>query len=104
MEKVAFVMQLKPGCEQEYEERHDEIWPELVKELRDAGVSDYSIFLHPETLQLFGVLKRTDNHRMNELPQTEVMQKWWRHMAGIMETEADNSPVSVPLNKVFHLE
>lgn len=104
MEKVAFVMQLKPGCEQEYEKRHDEIWPELVEELRAAGVSDYSIFLHPQTLQLFGVLKREDNHRMNELPKTEVMQKWWRYMADIMDTEADNSPVSVPLDKVFHLE
>lgn len=104
MEKIAFVMQLKAGCEREYEKRHDEIWPELVEELRAAGVSDYSIFLHPETLQLFGVLKRAENHRMNELPKTEVMQKWWRHMADIMETEADNSPVSIPLNKVFHLE
>ncbi|WP_027330719.1 L-rhamnose mutarotase [Marinimicrobium agarilyticum] len=104
MEKIAFVMQLKPGCEQEYEKRHDEIWPELVEELRAAGVSDYSIFLHPQTFQLFGVLKRTENHRMSELPETDVMQKWWRHMADIMETEPDNSPVSVPLNNVFHLE
>ncbi|MCP8898277.1 L-rhamnose mutarotase [Gilvimarinus xylanilyticus] len=104
MEKIAFVMQLKPGFEQEYQKRHDDIWPELEKELRDAGVSDYSIFLHPETLQLFGVLKREDNHRMDDLPQTQIMQKWWRHMADIMDTHADNSPVTAPLNKVFHLE
>ncbi|WP_439509465.1 L-rhamnose mutarotase [Marinimicrobium koreense] len=104
MEKIAFVMQLKPGCEQEYEKRHDEIWPELVAQLKAAGVSDYSIFLHPQTLQLFGVLKRTDDHDMNELPQTEIMQKWWAYMADIMDTEADNSPVSTPLKNVFHLE
>ncbi|UTF60420.1 L-rhamnose mutarotase [Gilvimarinus sp. DA14] len=104
MEKIAFVMQLKPGFEQEYQKRHEEIWPELEKELRDAGVSDYSIFLHPETLQLFGVLKREDNHTMDDLPQTQIMQKWWRHMADIMDTHADNSPVTTPLNKVFHLE
>jgi len=104
MEKIAFVMQLKPGCEQEYEKRHDEIWPELVAQLKAAGVSDYSIFLHPQTLQLFGVIKRTDDHDMNELPQTEIMQKWWAYMADIMDTEADNSPVSTPLKNVFHLE
>lgn len=104
MEKIAFVMQLKPGFEDEYKRRHDEIWPELVEELGAAGVSDYSIFLHPQTLQLFGVLKRADNHKMDELPQTEVMQKWWRYMADIMEAEADNSPVSVPLQKLFHLD
>lgn len=104
MEKIAFVMQLKAGCETEYQRRHDEIWPELVEELRAAGVSDYSIFLHPETLQLFGVLKRTDDHGMNELPHTEIMQKWWHYMADIMDTEADKSPVSTPLKMVFHLE
>lgn len=104
MEKIAFVMQLKPGCEQEYEKRHDEIWPELVEQLKAAGVSDYSIFLHPETLQLFGVLKRTDDHGMNELPQTGIMQKWWHYMADIMDTEVDESPVSTPLKTVFHLE
>lgn len=104
MEKIAFVMQLKAGFEEEYQRRHDEIWPELVQELRAAGVSDYSIFLHPETLQLFGVLKRTDDHKMDELPHTGIMQKWWRHMADIMDTEADSSPVSIPLQTVFHLE
>lgn len=104
MENIAFVMQLKPDYEAEYKRRHDEIWPELVEELRSAGISDYSIFLHPQTLQLFGVLKRSEDHRMDELPQTAVMQKWWRYMADIMETEVDNSPVSTPLMKVFHLE
>jgi L-rhamnose mutarotase len=104
METIAFVMQLRPGCEEEYKRRHDEIWPELVEELRAAGISDYSIFLHPQTLQLFGVLKRTADHRMEQLPQTEVMQKWWRYMADIMDTEADHSPVSIPLEQVFHLD
>jgi len=104
MEKIAFVMQLKAGYEDEYQRRHDEIWPELVQELKDAGVSDYSIFLHPQTLQLFGVLKRTDSHTMDDLPQTEIMQKWWRYMADIMDTEVDKSPVSTPLKTVFHME
>jgi len=104
MEKIAFVMQLKPGFEAEYQRRHDEIWPELVTQLRAAGIADYSIFLHPQTLQLFGVLKRSADHRMDELPQTAVMQKWWRHMADIMETEADKSPKSIPLTQVFHLD
>ena len=52
MKRNAFVMQLKPGFEAEYQRRHDKIWPELHQELQAAGVSDYSIFLHPGTLQL----------------------------------------------------
>lgn len=103
MEKIAFVMQLNPGCEKEYERRHDEIWPELVTELKAAGVEDYSIFLHPETLQLFGVLWRSDEHGMDDLPATGIMQKWWAYMGDIMAHNSDNSPVTRPLTQVFHL-
>ena len=53
MERHAFKMKLHPGMEAEYRKRHDEIWPELARELRSAGVSDYSIFLDEETLTLF---------------------------------------------------
>ena len=103
MEKYAFKMQLHPGQEAEYRRRHDEIWPELVALLRDAGVSDYSIHLDRETGTLFGVLWRSDGHRMAELPAHPVMQRWWAHMADIMAAGPDNEPVAVPLETVFHL-
>lgn len=104
MEKIAFVMTLIPGNEKEYEKRHDEIWPELESALKDAGVSDYSIFLERESSKLFAVLKRTTNHKMEQLPLEPIVKKWWAFMADIMETHADNSPVTTPLEKVFHLE
>ena len=91
------------GCETEYEKRHDEIWPELVGELIKAGIEDYSIFLHPETLQLFAVLWRKPDHTMDDLPLTQVMQQWWEYMGDIMQSNPDNSPVVTPLTKVFHL-
>jgi L-rhamnose mutarotase len=104
MQKFAFRMKLNPGMEAEYRRRHDEIWPELVDLLKAAGVSDYSIHLDRETGVLFGVLWRTDDHRMDDLPGHPVMQRWWAHMADIMETKPDNEPVSVPLTTVFHME
>lgn len=104
MEKIAFKMQLKPGFEAEYQKRHDEIWPELSALLRDAGVSDYSIYLDEETLILFAVLWRTSDHAMDELPTKPIMAKWWAYMADIMETNPDQSPVATPLQSVFHLE
>ena len=103
MEKIAFVMQLLPGFEAEYEKRHDEIWPELKALLKEAGIEDYSIFLHPETLQLFAVLRRSDSHTMNTLPEQEIMQKWWAYMGDIMVHNDDNSPHTAPLTPVFHL-
>ena len=103
MQIHAFTMQLKPGFEAEYQKRHDEIWPELGDLLHAAGVSDYSIFLDPKTLVLFGVLKRTDNHGMDDLPNYPLMKKWWAYMADIMDTNPDNSPVAVDLKPVFHM-
>ncbi len=103
MQIHAFTMQLKPGFEAEYQRRHDEIWPELADLLHEAGVSDYSIFLDEKSLVLFGVLKRTDNHTMDDLPNTPLMKKWWAYMADIMDTNPDNSPVAVPLKPVFYM-
>ncbi|MBB1379319.1 L-rhamnose mutarotase [Pseudoalteromonas sp. SR43-2] len=104
MEKIAFTMTLLPGHEAEYKKRHDEIWPELVIELKNAGVSDYSIFHEPSSNTLFAVLKRTNNHTMDNLPLTPVVKKWWAFMSEIMETNSDNSPVVTPLQQVFHLD
>jgi L-rhamnose mutarotase len=103
-EKYAFRMQLNPGMRDEYVRRHDEIWPDLVALLREAGVSDYSIHFDQETNSLFGVLWRRDGHTMADLPNHPVMRKWWAHMADIMQTRPDNEPVAVPLETVFHMK
>jgi L-rhamnose mutarotase len=102
-EQIAFRMNLFPGRAAEYRKRHDEIFPELVTALKDAGVSDYSIWLDPESGHLFGILTRTDDHTMDALPDTEIMKRWWAHMADIMATDADNVPVQIPMKRVFYL-
>lgn len=102
-QKYAFRMLLNPGMADEYRRRHDAIWPELVALLRDAGISDYSIHLDPESNALFGVLWRRDDHGMDDLGQHPVMQRWWAHMADLMASHPDNAPVVVPLVPMFHL-
>jgi L-rhamnose mutarotase len=104
VEKYAFKMKLKPGCVDEYRLRHDAIWPKLVDLLRTSGVRDYSIFLDESTLTLFGVLWRSSDHRMEELPRHEAMQEWWAYMADLMETHPGNEPVATPLPCLFYLE
>ena len=103
MEKYAFRMRLHPGKAAEYKARHDAIWPELVALLKEAGISDYSIHLDEEMNLLFGVLWRRDDHTMAALPEHPVMKRWWAHMADIMESNPDNSPVVKDLVPVFHL-
>ncbi len=100
----AFKMKLNPGMTDEYKRRHDEIWPELVTLLHEAGVSDYSIHLDEETDTLFGVLSRPADHKMDALPNHPVMKKWWAYMADIMQTNPDKSPVEIPLKTVFFMK
>ncbi len=102
-EQIAFRMNLFPGQAAEYHKRHDEIFPELAKALKDAGVSDYSIWLDAEANHLFGILTRSDDHTMDALPDTEIVKSWWAFMADIMATDADNVPVQIPLKRVFLL-
>jgi len=102
-ERFAFKMRLNPGQEAEYRRRHDAIWPELSVLLRESGISNYSIHLDRETLTLFGYLERRPDHAMEALPQHPVMKRWWAHMADIMATNPDGSPVAMPLEEVFYL-
>ncbi|MDE0227455.1 MAG: L-rhamnose mutarotase, partial [Spirochaetaceae bacterium] len=88
----------------EYQKRHDEIWPELAEELTAAGVSDYSIYLDPESLTLFAVQKLSPDNSADTLPERAIVKKWWAHMADIMETNLDNSPVMRELPELFHLD
>jgi len=104
MQRVAFKMKLKPGFEEEYRRRHDALWPEMAKALKDAGISDYSIFLDPETLILFAVQKLDDGSTADELPGRAVVRRWWEHMKDIMETNPDASPTQRNLVEVFHLD
>ena len=102
-ERIAFRMTLNPGQAAEYEKRHDEIFPELALALKDAGISDYSIWLDPETHHLFAILTRSDDHTMERLPDAEIVKRWWKHMADIMATDEKNVPAQVPLKRVFLL-
>lgn len=104
MKRVAFKMKMTPGMKEEYKRRHDEIWPEIAELIKKSGVSDYSIFLDEETNTLFGVQKVSGGLGSQDLGFNEIQQKWWDYMADIMETNADNSPVSIPLEEVFHLD
>jgi L-rhamnose mutarotase len=102
-ERIAFRMNLNSGQALEYEKRHDEVFPELARALKDAGVSDYSIWLDPESNHLFAILTRTADHTLDALPDTDICKKWWAFMADIMETDENNVPTQIPLKQVFLL-
>lgn len=103
MARLAFKMKLHEGRAAEYKARHDIIWPELMNLLKEAGISNYSIFLDEDTHLLLGVMEVEDEQALDQLPENPIMKKWWLYMADIMDTNPDYSPVSTPLKQVFFL-
>lgn len=97
-------MKLNPGCREEYIRRHREAWPELMKTIKDSGVSDYSIFIDEQTDTLFAVQKVAGESGSQDIGGEEIVRKWWKYMADIMEVNPDDSPVSIPLEEVFYLK
>ena len=102
--RFGFKMKMLPGFKEEYKKRHNEIWTELVLLLKNEGIGNYSIFLDEETNTLFAYQEQSGESSSQDLGNTEVVKKWWKFMADIMETNPDNSPVTIPLEQVFYME
>src|SRR5665811_467105 len=102
--RFGFKMKMLPGFKEEYRKRHSEIWPELVKLLKNEGIGNYSIFLDEETNNLFAYQEQSGESSSQDLGNTEVVKKWWKYMSDVMETNPDNSPVTIPLEQVFFME
>ena len=104
MIRKGFRMSVNAGQEQEYERRHSPIWKELEDVLVEHGVLSYSIFIDPETRDLFAYAEIESEERWNAIAATPICRRWWKHMRDIMPSNADDSPVSQELREVFHLQ
>ena len=97
-------MSVNDGAEVEYEKRHNPIWKELEDTLVAHGVTSYSIFLQPDTRQLFAYAEIKSEERWAAIAETDVCRRWWEHMSELMPTNDDGSPVGIDLREVFHIE
>ena len=100
----AWIIEVRPGYEEEYKKRHEKIWPEMIQMLKESGVRNYSIFRHG--LTLLGYFE-TDNlkNTISSINQSEINRKWGEYMAPIMKIEIDserNFPYLLPLQ--WHME
>ncbi len=104
MQRIAFLMHIRPGAQEEYERRHKQVWPEMLAELQAAGCHNYSIFR--DGLQLFAYLEGDDLDRCRAyLAESAVAARWEAHMSDILIRELDpatNFPPLLP--EVFHLD
>lgn len=99
-----FKMKLYDGMKEEYEKRHNSLWPEMKEMIHEYGGRNYTIFLDEETNILFGYIEIESEEMWAKSAETAICRKWWDYMSDIMETNVDNSPVSVDLTNVFHLD
>ena len=97
-------MTLRPGVEDEYEKRHNPIWPELQQVLKDHGVSNYSIFLDRDSCKLFAYAEMKSEELWAKIADTPACKRWWSYMKDLMDTNFDESPKSEVLKEVFHLD
>ena len=101
MERVCFLLQVKPDRLDEYRERHRTVWPEMLDALRHAGWRNYSLFLREDGL-LVGYLETDDfEAAQRAMAQAEVNDRWQRDMAPFFDARADHALER--LEEVFHL-
>ena len=103
-QQFAWVLEVRPGYEEEYKKRHEEIWPEMVDMLQNAGVRNYSIFRHG--LTLFGYFETDDlEQTIAAINASDVNRRWREYMTPIMKIEIDsqrNFPFLLPLQ--WHMD
>lgn len=85
--RYAWCMKLKPGKAQEYKQRHDDIWPEMLALLSEAGYRDYAIFQHDDTI--IGTFATNDLQRLLSILKSSPVAARWRESMSVL---VDNAP------------
>jgi len=106
MQRVCFLLKVRPEKIDEYRRRHAAVWPEMLEALRQTGWHNYSLFLRPDGL-LVGYLETPDFERARAgMQEHPVNARWQAEMAPFFESleggAADASMVA--LTEVFHLD
>jgi len=106
MQRICFVLQVRPERIDEYKERHRDVWPEMLQALRETGWKNYSLFLRPDGL-LVGYLETEDFEKARaQMQARQINEKWQREMADFFMSLPGTAPdaAMTPLEEVFHLD
>lgn len=105
MERVCFLLQVRPDRLEEYKERHRAVWPDMLEALSATGWGNYSLFLRDDGL-LVGYLETEDFAAAQAaMEATDVNARWQASMAEFFALPGDERPDTgfVRLTEVFHL-
>ena len=102
MIRRAFTLRLKPGSFAKYKHYHDNIWPELVREIEKSGIAQITTFAND--LQLFLYSEIYDKKGWDKLWSSKIHDEWAECMKPLMQFRADGKVEAGPLREIFHLE
>lgn len=104
MQRICFLMDLIPGREDEYQRRHDEIWPELVAELQKAGVRNYTLFRRDTTVIAYAECHPDAATAFGRVGATEVNARWSEWFADVLARLRDENGELIEASEVWHLD
>ena len=104
MERICFFMEIIPGQEAEYQRRHDEIWPELVTALTEAGVGNYSLFRRGTTVTAYAECTPEAATAFARVGATEVNARWAAWFSEVLVELTDENGNLVRADEVWHLD
>ncbi|WDR03922.1 L-rhamnose mutarotase [Devosia algicola] len=109
MKRYGAVIGLDAAQIAEYTKVHAEVWPDVLKQIKNSNITNYSIFLRqPENL-LFAYYEYTGQDHdadMAAMAADPVTQKWWdlcMPMQRPLDTRKDGEWWA-PAHEVFHLD
>jgi L-rhamnose mutarotase len=104
MERVCFTFEIRPGTEDEYKKRHDEIWPELVDAIKDAGFVNYSLFRRGTTIVAYAECDPDVATAFAKIGSTDVNTRWAKWFEDVIVSLTDENGELIRLEEVWHLD
>jgi len=98
----AFTLRLKPDSFAKYKHYHDNIWPQLVREIENCGIAQITTF--ENNLQLFLYSEIYDKKAWDKLWSSKIHDEWAKCMEPLMQFRPDGKVDAGPLREIFHLE
>lgn len=106
MQRICFVLHVRPEKIEEYKARHASVWPSMLQALRNAGWKNYSLFLQPGGL-LIGYFETEDLAvAQQQMQAAPVNAQWQQEMAPFFKNLGEPTPdrSMIPLTEIFHLD
>ncbi len=106
MQRVGFMLKVKPHLIEEYKQRHRAVWPEMLQALRETGWHNYSIFMHSDGTLFFYVETPDFQAALQGMASRDVNTRWQEYMKDFFEdTDGKHADQSfILLEEVFHLD